>query len=221
MMNTANMLLTQHGVTPATNSKNFPEGGFSVGNPKPRMMIRAKMSIASTSSHEAISEGQVNYSNQESEGLLNRNQMNDSMRSIGIKRSLDAKEKGTEEQCNLQQSLEPKNKKLTLEQLEKKDEKQINKIMTDRLNRQIEQDKKSDMELVHAKQWPARPDVDKIRQYWKEIVKQCGLKTAGAKQVLLKVASDLENIPQAREDHIVNNLGLYFKVQFIEAVKEK
>ncbi|MBA0619570.1 hypothetical protein Godav_028725, partial [Gossypium davidsonii] len=38
MMNTANMLLTQHGVTPATNSKNFPEGGFSVGNPKPRMM---------------------------------------------------------------------------------------------------------------------------------------------------------------------------------------
>ncbi|KAG8479858.1 hypothetical protein CXB51_029519 [Gossypium anomalum] len=114
------------------------------------------MSIASTSSHEAISKGQVNYSNQESEGLLNRNRMNDSMRSIGIKRSSEAREKGTEEQ-----SLEPKNKKLTLEELGERDGKQINKIMTDRLNRQIEQ------------------------------------------------------------DHIVNNLGLYFEGRFIEAVKKK
>ncbi|KAK5787367.1 hypothetical protein PVK06_042021 [Gossypium arboreum] len=97
--------------------------------------IRAKMSIASTSSHEAISKGQVNYSDQESEGLLNRNRMNDSMRSIGIKRSSEAREKGIEEQ-----SLEPKNKKLTLEELGERDGKQINKIMTDRLNRQIEQD---------------------------------------------------------------------------------
>lgn len=72
------------------------------------------MSITSTSSHEAISEGQVNYSNQESEWLLHRNQMNDSMRSIGIKRGLEAREEGTEEQCNFHQSLEPKNKKLTL-----------------------------------------------------------------------------------------------------------
>ncbi|MFQ6635857.1 hypothetical protein Gotur_011290 [Gossypium turneri] len=39
MMNTANMPLTQHGVTPVTNSMNFSEGGFLVGNPKPRMMV--------------------------------------------------------------------------------------------------------------------------------------------------------------------------------------
>ncbi|MFQ6661548.1 hypothetical protein Gotur_029672 [Gossypium turneri] len=39
MMNTANMLLTQHGVTPATNSMNFPEGEFSIGNPESRMMV--------------------------------------------------------------------------------------------------------------------------------------------------------------------------------------
>ncbi|KAB2006905.1 hypothetical protein ES319_D11G380300v1 [Gossypium barbadense] len=228
MMNTSNMLLTQHGVTPATNSMNFLEGGFSVGNLKPRM-IRAKMSIASTS-HEVISEGQVNYSNQESEGLLNCNQMNDSMQSIGIKRSLEARGKGTEEQCNFHQSLEPKNKKLTLEQLGERDEKQINKIMTDRLNRQIELDKKSDMELVHTKQWPARQDVEEIRQDWKGIAKKYGLKTPGAKQKLLEVASKLEITQKAREDsgnpstnmdHIVNNLGLYFDGRFIEAVKKK
>ncbi|TYG48149.1 hypothetical protein ES288_D11G400500v1 [Gossypium darwinii] len=224
MMNTSNMLLTQHGVTPATNSMNFLEGGFSVGNLKPRM-IRAKMSIASTS-HEVISEGQVNYSNQESEGLLNCNQMNDSMQSIGIKRSLEARGKGTEEQCNFHQSLEPKNKKLTLEQLGERDEKQINKIMTDRLNRQIELDKKSDMELVHTKQWPARQDVEEIRQDWKGIAKNMVLKTPGAKQKLLEVASkwritqkhvrDSGN-PSTNMDHIVNNLGLYFDGRFIEA----
>ncbi|XP_052479208.1 uncharacterized protein LOC105761747 isoform X5 [Gossypium raimondii] len=229
IMNTPSML-TPHGVGPTTNSMNFQEREFSVGNLQSRMMIRANMSIASTSSHEAISEGQVNYSNQESEGLLNRNQMNDSKRSIGIKRSLDAREKGTEEQCNFHQSLEPKNKKLTLEQLGEKDEKQINKIMTDRLNRQLEQDKKSDMELVHTKQWPARQDVEEIRQDCKEIAKKYGLKTPGAKQRLLEVASKLEIKQKAREDsenpftnmdHIVNNLGLYFDGRFIEAVKEK
>ncbi|KAG8479856.1 hypothetical protein CXB51_029524 [Gossypium anomalum] len=179
------------------------------------------MSIASTSSHEAISEGQVNYSNQQSEGLLNRNRMNDSMRSIGIKRSLEAREKGIEEQFDFQQPLEPKNKRLTLEQLRQKDGKQINKIMTDRLNRQIEQDKKSDMELVHAKQWPVREDVQVIRQEFRKIAKTYDLKTDEAKQKLLGEVINLEITLKAREDHIVNNLGLYFEGRFIEAVKKK
>nr|KJB46459.1 hypothetical protein B456_007G370100 [Gossypium raimondii] len=44
-MNTANMLLTQHGVTPATNSMNFQEGGFSVGDPESRMMSIVNRSV--------------------------------------------------------------------------------------------------------------------------------------------------------------------------------
>ncbi|XP_017629246.1 uncharacterized protein LOC108472250 isoform X2 [Gossypium arboreum] len=225
MMNTANMPFTRHGVTPATNLLNFQGGRFSLGNLKPPMMIRAKMSIASTSSHEAISKGQVNYSDQESEGLLNRNRMNDSMRSIGIKRSSEAREKGIEEQ-----SLEPKNKKLTLEELGERDGKQINKIMTDRLNRQIEQDKKSDMELVHTKKWPLKEDVQVIRQECKKIAKTCDLNSNEAKQKLLGEAKNLEITQKAREDsgnpstnmdHIMKNLGLYFEGPFIEALKKE
>ncbi|KAB2060064.1 hypothetical protein ES319_A11G352400v1 [Gossypium barbadense] len=225
MMNTANMPFTRHGVTPATNSMNFQGGGFSIEKLKPHMMIGVKMSIASTSSHEAISKGQANYSDQESEGLLNCNRMNDSRRSIGIKRSSEAREKGTEEQ-----SLEPKNKKLTLEELGERDGKQINKIMTDRLNRQIEQDKKSDMELVHTKKWPLKEDVQVIRQECKKIAKTCDLNTNEAKQKLLGEAKNLETTQKAREDfgnpstnmdHIVKNLSLYFDGQFIEAVKKK
>ncbi|KAA3471981.1 putative protein isoform X2 [Gossypium australe] len=48
IMNTATMLLTQHGVTPATNSMNFQGGEFSVGNLKPHMMIHASMMNTAT-----------------------------------------------------------------------------------------------------------------------------------------------------------------------------
>ncbi|MBA0804173.1 hypothetical protein Gohar_014320 [Gossypium harknessii] len=45
MMNTANMPLTQHGVTPSTNSMNFQEGGFSIGNLQSPMMVCILFSI--------------------------------------------------------------------------------------------------------------------------------------------------------------------------------
>ncbi|KAK8330211.1 hypothetical protein V6Z12_A11G381000 [Gossypium hirsutum] len=102
--------------------------------------------------------------------------------------------------------------------------------MTDRLNRQIEQDKKSDMELVHTKKWPLKEDVQVIRQECKKIAKTCDLNTNEAKQKLLGEAKNLEITQKAREDfgnpstnmdHIVKNLSLYFDGQFIEAVKKK
>ncbi|KAH1084451.1 hypothetical protein J1N35_024212 [Gossypium stocksii] len=212
MMNTDSMQLAQpEGVTPATDSMNFQGGGFSVGNLKPRRMVCAKMSSASTSSHEGISEGR-------------------GLRSRGIKRSLEAREKGTGEQSNFQQPLEPKNKKLTLEQLGQKDGNQISKILTDRLNRQIELDKETDLKSVLVDSWPMKEDVKEIKEKYTVITKNYVLKAPVAKQRLLGEAKNLEIVQKAREDsgnppismdYIVNNFDLFFSGDFIEKVKKK
>ncbi|TYI58819.1 hypothetical protein E1A91_D11G388600v1 [Gossypium mustelinum] len=189
---------------PSTNSTGF-------GNPDPPMMgmshLENRFKDIGDSSHYGITTPAINrnFQNGENEELLNHNQTNNSR--IGMKRHFEeldkskAKKKGTEEQYNSQQSPMRKNKKFTKEELvEKKAGPQIRLLYRHRIDRQIAQDKETDMKSVLVKPWPMQPDVQGIQQEFHEIA-NANLEPEEDKERLLEVASKFDILQQQRKEH--------------------
>ncbi|KAG8479855.1 hypothetical protein CXB51_029464 [Gossypium anomalum] len=157
-----------------------------------------------------------NFQNGENEELLYHNQINGSTSRVGMKRLFEeldkseAEKKGTDKQCNTQQSPMPKNKKFTKEELAEK-----------KTGPQIRKDKETDMKSLVVKPWPVQLDVQGIQQEFQGIA-NANLEPEEDKERSLEVASKFDMLQQQRKaDYIVNHLDLYFQNSFLEKLKKQ
>ncbi|KAH1084445.1 hypothetical protein J1N35_024206 [Gossypium stocksii] len=120
--------------------------------------------------------------------------------SVGMKRGLpETEEKVTKKRHLSQQQPESKSKKLSLEELiKKKTVPEIVKIFNDRINRLIKKDMETDVESVLGQQWPVRPDVQGIKEKFREIA-TANSDIKKAKRRLLVAGREFEKLENQRK----------------------